>query len=150
MFSRRVREYSMTYAFRDPAVPLSPAQLELRVLVYEQALRDPGSFDMRDWERTPWSLRWSESRCKTTRCVAGWAQFIRRGKVYEDGNEELGIPPVDADATGLLGLTEDEYGGDAYGADGLFYLDDEDALERLRELAGLTQREAAADDARLE
>jgi hypothetical protein len=130
--SRRVWEAN-TSAFRDPSVPLTLEQLTLRKQVYKQISTDPETFFMNTWER----LRSTGGACKTTRCVAGWAQFFVRGAVYEEGSEPLGIPPVDTDAIILLGLTEDEYDsiGCGYFDEGLFYLDEDAALERMRQLA---------------
>lgn len=126
--------------FRDPAVPLAPEQLELRKRVLKQIEYDPESYDMGDWERIYWER--SYSPCRTTRCIAGWAQYLARGEVNMRGTARRGIPDVTWDAIRLLGLTAAEFGTDDpddrwFGpAAGLFYLDDEAALGRLRELAG--------------
>jgi hypothetical protein len=80
--------------------------------------------------------------CNTTRCIGGWAQFLARGAVHEDGDEAAGIPPTYLDAIGLLGLTAAEYGSDEPGwwtstaPETLFFLPGDQAVERLRELAG--------------
>ena len=119
--------------FRDPAVPLSPGQAEMRKRVLKEIEKDPGGFDMSSWE-SGW--RTGCGQCGTTRCIAGWAQYLERGAVYENG---LGrdVPSVWSDAIGLLGLTFAEYTGEVAGDDDLFYMDDDQALERLRELASV-------------
>jgi hypothetical protein len=126
--------------FRDPATPLGPEQAELRKLTLKTIEADPRGLDMGNWERRKQP---NQHFCGTTRCVAGWAQYLARGAVYADGDKALGIPPVDRDAIGLLGLTAAEYGAGDLGPhaldtvhDGaLFYLTEDEALERLRELA---------------
>jgi hypothetical protein len=111
--------------FRDPSVPLAPDQLELRRLVLKEIEAHPDTFDMDDWERA-WRLRY-EGVCKTTRCLAGWAQYFARGAVNVNG---VG---TDVDAAGLLGLTEKEYYEGTN--DGLFYTTEAFALVRMRQLA---------------
>jgi hypothetical protein len=118
--------------FRKESTPLAPEQLALRKQVYKQAVAEPDRFDMNDWERR---YRYPNGSCSTTRCAAGWAQFLARGAVYPEGDEPLGIPPVDDDAIVLLGLTEAEYNGGHDADEGLFYLEDDEAVERLRKLA---------------
>src|ERR1700679_572181 len=106
--------------FRDPSTPLSIEQSELRKRTLKEIESDPRGFDMNSWEihRHP-----NQHYCGTTRCIAGWAQFLARGAVYEYGDKALGIPHVDDDAIGLLGLTAVEFGGtDPADDDGLFYV----------------------------
>ena len=123
--------------FRDPGTPLTFAQRELRQLVLKQVEAHPDTFDMDEWER--------RGACGTTRCIAGWAQFFGRGRVSwrtslptaDDPTDYcLDGPFVENDAVELLGLTEDEFyvHSDYCGDDDLFHLDDEEALERLREI----------------
>jgi hypothetical protein len=114
------------YAYRDPAVPLTEDQLLLRKKVLHQVETEPETFYMGDWER--------EGSCGTTRCIAGWAQFLARGQVCYFGNEQ-GLPDVEEDAIELLGLTENEYAGDPAAGSGLFYTSNDEALQQLRELA---------------
>jgi hypothetical protein len=124
--------------FRDPAVPLSPEQLEMRKLVLKQALSSPETFWMGTWEATSMSGRFrpEDGYCGTTRCVAGWAQFFARGAVYKDGDAGLGIHRTGVDAVRLLGLTEREFYPNPDDA-GLFYICEEEAVRRLRELAAV-------------
>jgi hypothetical protein len=128
---------AMNYRFRNPHTPLTPAQMELRKMVLKVIEVDPSGFDMGEWE-------YSELGCETTRCGAGWAQFLARGAVYEYGLfDEDGrqiIPPVDEDAIELLGLTKEEYGTD-YSEDkynALFFTSDSEFIRRMRELVGTT------------
>ena len=125
--------------FRDPKTPLAPEQLELRKRVLKQIEYELASFDMRSWEKIipGWGNQHGRESCKTTRCLAGWAQFLARGAVFEYGTDDRRIVPVDDDAIALLGLTADEYGTDDLSDEGnaLFYLSDDDALARMRELA---------------
>ena len=133
----------MSRPFRPAATPLTPEQLELRKLVYKQASNHPGTFAMGWWEvhytadgKTTWPNTPREEVCNTTRCIAGWAQFLARGKVSEHN--------VEYDAIRLLGISRAEWrmtGGtceEHAGADvtGLFYATDTEALEALRKLAG--------------
>ncbi|HEY1705517.1 MAG TPA: hypothetical protein VGG75_38010 [Trebonia sp.] len=108
--------------FRDPAVPLGPEKLELRRLVLKQAEAHPDTFNMTEWELS--------AGCRTTRCIAGWAQFFARGQV----NQQEGSSFVETDAIRLLGLTEEEF-FDVDEADDLFHLADTPAVDRLRYLA---------------
>lgn len=122
--------------FRDPAVPLGSDELERRRQVYKQAVAHPDTFDMRDWETVAYDLRdWpgGTPSCRTTRCIAGWAQFFARGEVNSD---DILQPDVAADAVTVLALTEDEYFGPVNIDEdyALFYLPDDVALARLREL----------------
>lgn len=124
-----MEEDELRLAFRNPAVPLSPGQLKLRQQVLEQVEKHPDTFNMSDWEYT-------DTTCSTTRCVAGWAQYLARGKVTfgaKDHRPERRGPQVELDAVGLLGLTEEEYYQRDH--DGLFYTSDSWALPWLRELA---------------
>ena len=127
--------------FRDSDVPLAPDQLELRKLTLKTIEADPGGFNMEDWEwEEEEEYRLGRGVCRTTRCGAGWAQYLARGAVYEDGDVGLGIPPVDQDAIQLLGLTVEEYGtndieGIQNGA--LFYATRERFIQRLRGLASV-------------
>jgi hypothetical protein len=126
--------------FRDPYVPLAPEQLELRKLTLKQIETDPDGFDMSQWEKQHFNMP-PFPFCRTTRCVAGWAQFLARGAVYEYGvyeNSRQIIPPVDRDAIVLLGLTMVEYGSDDLeGTCGLFFMPGSEVLERMRELASV-------------
>ena len=114
--------------FRYPEVPLTLEQLELRRLVLKQVTAHPDTFDMRDWEE---NLSAGNGECRTTRCIAGWAQYFARGEVtfYSDGERD-----VEVDAITLLGLTRDEFR--VSGAKNLFYASNQAALTRLHELAG--------------
>jgi hypothetical protein len=129
----------MPVRFRDPAVPLTPDQLHLRKLAYKTIVADPEGFDISDWERH----YKHHIGCRTTRCIAGWGQYLARGAVYAYGfscpGEPDYIPEVVEDAIALFGLTAVEYGSDLTDDDddgGLFYLPAPLALARLRELAG--------------
>ena len=114
--------------FRNPDVPLTAEQAELRRLVLKQIETHPDTFWMGEWE-------YSDSICGTTRCIDGWAQYLTHGKieVIRDSNE------VEVTGVRLLGLTEEEYyGGRPRGSvvSGLFYLSDKRALQEMRRLAG--------------
>jgi len=126
------------HPFRDPATPLGIKQAELRKRTLKEIENDPAGFDMTEWEHRKQPNQYKN--CNTTRCIGGWAQFLARGAVYEDGDEAAGIPPTYLDAIGLLGLTVAEYGSDKPGLHGdpgaLFFLPGDQAVERLRELAG--------------
>lgn len=113
--------------FRDPLVPLAPEQLELRRLVLKQVDTHPDTFDMDNWEEEEYV---GETACKTTRCIAGWAQYFARGAVIYACDDR----DVEVDGIKLLGLTRDEYA--VWGSKGLFYASNAAALERLRTLAG--------------
>jgi hypothetical protein len=106
------------FLFRPEGEPLTEAQRELRWQVLKQISNEPETLDMAAWEE--------KGRCGTTRCIAGWAQFIVRGEVRR--------LYIKHDAIRLLGLTMDEYYGHGE-AGGLFYLDDAAALARMQELA---------------
>jgi hypothetical protein len=110
-------------SFRNPDVPLTPGQAELRKLVLKQVITDPVSFWMGDWERV-------HSPCRTTRCISGWAQYLAYGKVdFTRDQEVAGVQ--------LLGLTEEEYYRDRdHEEGGLFYLYERDAVREMRRLAG--------------
>jgi hypothetical protein len=110
--------------FRDPSTPLTLAQIRVRKLVYEQISELPSTLDMGDWEFQYDDLE--ERGCYTTRCIGGWAQFFYRG--YVD------INCVEADAVGAMGLTWDEY-YHAPTMTRLFYCTDEQATDRMRQLA---------------
>ena len=100
--------------FRDRHTDLTEGQLELRKRVLHQVETEPETFCMLDWE--------IGGGCRTTRCIAGWAQFLARGEV---------TGTVEDDAIGLLGLTEAEYNPRGENC-ALFYLSNADALTRLR------------------
>lgn len=118
-----------TGTFRNPTVPLTEMQKWLRKRVLRQAVKEPATFNMTSWEND----------CDTTRCIAGWAQFLVEGTVTP--GTECGRAAVD-----LLGLTAEEYYGAgnalaSYRAqynerdNGLFFTLESEALERLRKLA---------------
>jgi hypothetical protein len=120
--------------FREPSTPLEPEQMAMRKQVLEQIELYPHSFDMTDWEFIPEEYA-DPKTCHTTRCMAGWAQYFARGEVFEFGNFVLGIPPVYEDAILLMGFTEAEFGYDPdHDENGLFYLSDTEAVQRLRQL----------------
>jgi hypothetical protein len=124
--------------FRDPSVPLTQQQAEIRRLVYKEISANPGTFDMESWEIP---LEWLNDfdreamglqhldECGTARCVSGWAQFF--GGVTYIGcagkfeNENRGIT--------LMGLTEAEYYSLFSGE--LFYDTNANAVERMRVIA---------------
>jgi hypothetical protein len=116
------------YNFRDPQAPLAPEQSAMRKAVLKQIEYDPKSFNMGSWQSVPTI---TETSCHTTRCLAGWAEFLATGKVQtgedfsDKFHERIGIE--------LLGLTSDEY----YRGDGgaLFFAGHEEALERMRKIA---------------
>lgn len=86
--------------------------VETARLVLDIVTRFPELHDQYDFER--------EKSCGTTRCIAGWAQFIHRGHV--DGY-------VESDAQHFLRLSYDD-------ADRLFYtLNDAAAVRALEYLA---------------
>ncbi len=116
--------------FRNPAVPLTEDQIHLRKLTFKTIVAFPDDFCMNDWERK----FEGGGQCRTTRCIAGWAQYLARGAVYEHGDITQGIPPVDEDAIELLGITVDEYGSDD--VNDVNDEDDDKAVERMRLLAG--------------
>lgn len=129
--------------FRKAGEPLTEDQLLLRKQVLHQAENEPSSFDMGDWEQVKkrYDPFTDDLVCTTTRCIAGWAQYLVRGYVRQYTTRE-GLS-CERDAIGLLGITEEEWGaepcecgGNGCNDEGLFYLDDEDALARLRKLAG--------------
>jgi len=125
--------YSAGDVFRDPSVPVTAKQLALRKRVYQQARQHPDSLDMDCWEG---ALKVCGDTCHTTRCIGGWAQFFVRGHVYQAADPLRNIPVVEVDAVILMGLSEEEFGAaDLNDDDGLFYLDDEEAVERMRVLA---------------
>jgi len=125
-------EDSYVRPYRDENTPLTPEQLALRKDVYRVIVTQPRQFRMDSWE-----VPHGGEGCKTTRCVAGWARFIARGKVYGDGS-------IEHDAIRLLGLTRADYLGDSAHLgdddvllyDELFYTSEADATERMRKLAG--------------
>jgi hypothetical protein len=109
------------YEFRSEDTPLTEAQICLRSRVLEHIENYPESFDMADWENTV------AASCKTTRCIAGWAEFLSRGSVMAD------VMAQEHDKAGieLLGLTISEY---RESGKFLFYTTNEEALERMRDL----------------
>lgn len=115
--------------FRDPDAPLTVEQSDMRKRVNKTIHDERDAFDMGTWEK---NLRYDRETgkpltdCKTTRCVAGWAQFYARGKVYIDTVEQAAIT--------ALGLTREEFGGHELTSQ-LFYLRDDDALDRMEALA---------------
>jgi hypothetical protein len=120
--------------FRDPSVPVTPEQLAMRKRVYQQVKQHPETFYMGCWEDIAREIRGVQ--CNTTRCIGGWAQFFARGHVYQTADPYRAIPVVEEDAVVLMGLSEEEYGAAVLDDDdGLFYLDDAEAVERLRILA---------------
>jgi hypothetical protein len=126
--------YSAGDVFRDPSVPVTPEQMALRKRVYRQVKRHPETFYMGSWEEIPPA---NGTECNTTRCIGGWAQFFARGHVYQTADPARNIPVVEEDAVILMGLSEEEYGcSDLNDDEGLFYLDDDEAVERMRVLAG--------------
>jgi hypothetical protein len=120
--------------WRDPGTAVTAEQLELRRMVLKQAEANPGTFDMGYWEL--------DQECGTTRCVAGWAQFLVRGEVFPNGDTEQGIPVTGMDAITLLGLSYDDFYRGSGLTSGLFYARESGALEQLRKLAAVA--EAAA------
>lgn len=128
--------YTATYAryledkameFRNPGTPLTDEQKILRKEVYRQISDEPESLYMNNWEGYM-------PTCGTTRCVAGWAQHFMTGQM-------VNRMTVKQDAVTGLGLTEAEYFGRTYYRDqeaefesSLFYLSNEEALERMRQL----------------
>lgn len=126
-----------TMVFRDPSVPLGFEQLALRRQTYKQITAHPDTFNMSDWEQVFYDLGHvlDENSCRTTRCIAGWGQFLARGEVTM---ASFTRPVVEVDAVALFGLTEEEYygPGNEHGDEdfALFYLPDDPAVERLREL----------------
>jgi len=122
------------YEFRNPATPLTDEQRFFRRETLAEIEANPELFDMYDWSRT----RKTADGCRTTRCVAGWAQFLRRGRVYPDGGltaDLRRVPPADEDAVLLMGLTEDEFYNGSRVNQGLWFTHESDALDRLRKLA---------------
>jgi hypothetical protein len=118
--------------FRDPDTELTDEQRFLRRETLAEIETEPGSFDMGDWEHA-WNDK-PDDQCKTTRCIAGTVQWIRRGRVYADGDPALAIPDAASDGVALLGLSEQEFYARG-NRDGLWYTDNEAAIQRLRELA---------------
>lgn len=59
--------------YRDPGCPVSPRAMELRRQVLKQARTHPGTLFMGAWEVM--------EGCRTTRCIAGWAQYFGDGEV---------------------------------------------------------------------
>src|ERR1700733_5603576 len=133
----------MAFPFRDPGVPLTLEQSHLRKLTLKTIEADPGSFNMSFWER---ERSVSKDLCGTTRCLAGWAQFLVRGGVYvfDTGGVRVagsvnrapyGALPAQEDAIALLGLTEEEFGGSSpLDVRGLFYQAETVAVARMRGL----------------
>ena len=113
--------------FRDRHTDLTEGQLLLRKQVLHQVETEPETFCMLDWE--------IGGGCRTTRCIAGWAQFLARGRCTVD-DDGVSSKDVQDDAIALLGLTEAEFDppGNNEADEQLFYLNDEDALTRLRQL----------------
>lgn len=107
------REYE---AFRDPGTPLAPGQLQHRKAVLAAVTDNPESFDMTQW--------FARKGCTTTRCVAGWSQFLAAGRVN--------LATVSVDAIRNMGLTEAEFFSVR---NGLFYCDEDQALAALKRLA---------------
>lgn len=103
---------------------------ELGRLVLRQVTEFPESFDMGDWA--------GSNACGTTACIAGWAMFFSG---YEVNRYSCFIRPDgsmvtddEAEGRGLLGLSQEElYVSDE--DDGLFYIDKDEAIRRLAELA---------------
>lgn len=94
----------VTVEFRPADVPLTAEQAELRRLVHKQVRTHPDTFDMEDWEFTLYPLvRFPWDTCRTTRCIAGWAQYLARGRVSSG--------TVVEDAVRLLGITKAEWEG---------------------------------------
>lgn len=120
---------SSSKQFRDPDEPLTDEQRFFRRETLREIEAAPHMFDMGDWERRSFG-----GGCSTARCVAGWAQYLRRGAVYPFGLPAEDIPDAEDDAVALMGLTREEYLGES-GEDPLFYTEDDDALARLRALA---------------
>ena len=129
----------MSAPYRDPEVPLAPEQLELRKRVLKEIENDPAAFSMSSWEANYHSFNLRTRAydvCTTTRCIAGWAQFLARGRCTAD-DDGVSSEDLENDAIALLGLTEAEFDppGNDQADDQLFYMNDDDALARLRELA---------------
>ncbi len=126
----------ITSMFRQPSTPLTAAQAMMRKKVYDQISKHPDQFDMGWWE-SPF-MRFKvfgdqlveENTCGTTRCVAGWAQFMAKG--------EVDSYTVVEDAIREMGLTKEEYYGTAEGqidySVKLFHVNDSDAVAWLKRL----------------
>jgi hypothetical protein len=107
---------------------------ELGRLVLKQATEFPETFSMDDWVQ--------EKVCGTAACIAGHAMLFSGYSFQRDEHEGYVFIRPDGsqvseeanEAISLLGLTDEEFCPE--GEDGLFYLDDDEALERLRELTG--------------
>lgn len=118
--------------FRDRNTPLTLEQSEMRKMVHKQITYDPGSLDMSAWEFIPQAwvselARMTDVACGTTRCVAGWAQYLARG--YVDRGTVM------QDAVRALGLTWAEYRGGDPATVGLFHTYNADAVKRMAWLA---------------
>lgn len=101
--------------FPIPAIGQETAKLILDIIE-----ATPESFDMSTWEaHNP------ELKCGTTRCVAGWAQFIHEGRVEFDSG---GDDNVEVRGARYLGINTRD-------ADGLFYGGEERAKLALGYLA---------------
>lgn len=113
--------------------PLTFEQVEYRKMVYKQISADDESFDMGSWEWSPETLGHALrllpefNNCRTTRCVAGWAQFYAKGAVRE--------PTVEQDAIDAMGLSWLDYRGTDPAKVGLFRTNADDALARMKVLA---------------
>jgi hypothetical protein len=119
--------------WRHPGTPLTAEQSEHRKLVLKQITAAPGAFDMNSWEHAPaeWEALLAQANgdgyCGTTRCIAGWSQYMVRGYVKQ--------ATVQQDAVNAMGLTWKEYREGGSVAVGLFHTTNDDAVDRLSKLA---------------
>ena len=120
-------------SFRKPGVAVTPEQMLVRKQTYEQVTEQPKTFAMTSWENEQAGAidaGGSGPSCRTTRCLAGWAQYLVRGVVIQHiGFED----DVNYDAIRVMGLSEEEYY--RYGRGGLFFTGDQEAVRWLAELA---------------
>lgn len=130
------------YGFRDPLVPLTPQQRELRAKVLVQIEDEPSSFDMDSWEFVAPDDEIVSPSCRTTRCIGGWTDFFATGYVR---CHDIGYRSIRN-----LGLTEREYWGTwqrppgfAPGRNSLFIADNDEALARMRVLVTCPHEEIA-------
>lgn len=72
-----------------------PSPQEVAQMVLDQVTNYPETHEQGNWEHT---------NCQTTRCIAGWAQYLVRGFVNAGDNSRGDRPSVALDAAKLLGF----------------------------------------------